>query len=200
LCRQPRLAQVQVERVTALSQQLGFRNWHFRALIHNGWALAQQGEVAAGIAQMHVGLEQQRAIEGQLHLPAYLARLAECYGRAGQPEQGLPLLTEGLNCVAVTGERVTEAELHRIRGELLQMCGADAHQVEACFQQALAVARRQEAKSLELRAAISLSRLWQQQGKQTQAFDLLAGIYAWFSEGFDTADLQEAKALLDALA
>jgi predicted ATPase len=110
------------------------------------------------------------------------------------------LLEEGLNRVAATGERFTEAELHRLQGELLQMSGAEAHQVEACFQQSLVVARQQEAKSFELRAAMGLSRLWQQQGKQAQAYELLAGTYAWFTEGFGTPDLQDANALLAALA
>ena len=100
-----------------------------------------------------------------------------------------------------TGQRVFEPDLHRIKGVLLlRQAVPDAPQAEACFQQALAVARRQEAKSLELRAAMSLSRLWQRQGKCTEAHELLAPIYDWFTEGFDTADLQEARALLDELA
>jgi DNA-binding SARP family transcriptional activator/predicted ATPase len=196
--REPRLAQVQAERAIAHAQQQGFRNTE--SLVILGWALAQQGQVTAGIAQIRQGLERRRAMEAWLHQPAFLALLAECYGLAGQPEQGLSVLEEGLSRVAATGERWTEAELHRLQGELLQMSGADAEQVEGCFQQALVVARQQEAKSLELRAAISLGRLWQQQGKRTQAHDLLAGVYAWFSEGFDTPDLQDANALLAALA
>ena len=100
-----------------------------------------------------------------------------------------------------TGERCYEAEMYRIKGELLlQQAVPDAPQAEACFQQALAVARRQQARSWELRAAMSLSRLWQQQGKRTEARELLAPIYSWFTEGFDTLDLQEARALLDELA
>jgi predicted ATPase len=105
-----------------------------------------------------------------------------------------------LTLVDTTGERVCEAEIHRIKGELLlQQAHPDAPQAEACFQQALDVARRQRAKSWELRAAMSLACLWQQQGKQAEARALLAPIYGWFTEGFDTPDLQEAKALLDAL-
>jgi predicted ATPase len=103
--------------------------------------------------------------------------------------------------VEKTGERFYEPELYRLQGELVLALAVDKQpEAEACFQQALTVARQQEAKLLELRAAMSLSRLWQQQGKRTDAYDLLAPIYGWFTEGFDTADLQEAKALLEELA
>jgi predicted ATPase len=127
--------------------------------------------------------------------------LADAYARGAHAGEGLAVVAEALTCVDQTGERYAEAELHRLTGELLlKQIVPDAPQAEACFQQALAVARHQEAKSLELRAAMSLSRLWQQQGKQAEARALLAPIYGWFTEGFDTADLQEAKALLEALA
>ena len=127
--------------------------------------------------------------------------LAEAYGVVGQAEEGLRLLAEGLAWVETAGQRHYAAEVHRIKGVLLlRQAVPDARQAEACFQQALAVARRQQAKSWELRAAMSLSRLLQQQGKRAEAYDLLALVYGWFTEGFDTADLQEAKALLDALA
>ena len=102
--------------------------------------MAQQGQVSAGIARIREGLDQRRAIAAWSSQPAFLALLAECYGLAGQPEQGLPLLEEGLGRAAASGERYREAELHRMQGELLQMCGAQGHEVEACFQQALAVA------------------------------------------------------------
>jgi class 3 adenylate cyclase/tetratricopeptide (TPR) repeat protein len=121
------------------------------------------------------------------------------YGRAGQTETGLTVLAEALALVDHTGERYWEAEIYRLKGELLLQAVPDAPQAEACFQQALAVARHQQAKSLELRAAMSLSRLWQQQGERAGARELLAPIYTWFTEGFDTADLQEAKALLENL-
>ncbi len=119
------------------------------------------------------------------------------YGRIGQVDEGLRLLAEALVLADTTGERWYEAELHRIKGKLLlQHAVPDTLQAEACFQQALAVARRQQARSWELRAAMSLSRLWQQQGKRAEARELLAPIYRWFTEGFDTPDLQEAKTLL----
>jgi predicted ATPase len=110
------------------------------------------------------------------------------------------VLTEALTIAHNTGERFWEAELHRRKGELLlKQAVRGEPEAEACFHQALDVARRQEAKSLELRAAMSLARLRQQQGKHAEAYDLLAPIYGWFTEGFDTADLKDAKALLDAL-
>jgi predicted ATPase len=150
---------------------------------------------------MHQGLAAWRATGAEVFRSHYLALLAEAYGKAGQAAQGLTTLAEALAVVEGTGERWWEAELHRLRGELLwQYPKARPEEVEACFQQALDIARRQEAESLELRAAMSLVRLWQQQGKRAAAYELLAPIYGWFTEGFDTADLHEAKALLEALA
>jgi predicted ATPase len=142
-----------------------------------------------------------RAMGTEIAWPLWLAFLAEAYGKMGQAAEGLTVLAEARALVHKTDERWWEAELCRLTGQLLlQQALANAPEAEAHFHQALAVARHQQAKSLELRAAMSLSRLWQQQGKRQEAHDLLAPIYGWFTEGFDTADLQEAKALLDALA
>jgi predicted ATPase len=150
---------------------------------------------------MHDGLATLRATGAALRLSYYLALLAEACGRTGQASAGLTLLAEALAHAHTTGESWTAAELHRLKGELLLLVSADNHpEAEGWFHQALAIARRQQAKALELRAAMSLSRLWQQQGKRAEAPELLASIYGWFTEGFDTADLQEAKALLEALA
>ena len=127
--------------------------------------------------------------------------LAEAYGQVRQPEAGLEVLAEALTLVAATEERCWEAELHRLQGALMLLRPSpDVDHAEACFQQALAVAGGQQAKALELRAALSLSRLWQQQGKRGEARQLLAEVYSWFTEGFDTFDLQEAKALLEELS
>jgi predicted ATPase len=126
--------------------------------------------------------------------------LAEACKKAGQAGEGIALLAEALMAVDNTGERLYEAELYRLKGELLlRPAAADAPQAEACLQQAVDVARRQQAKSLELRAALSLSRLWQRQGKRDEVRQLLAEVYGWFTDGFDTADLQEVRALLAAL-
>ena len=124
----------------------------------------------------------------------------EGYGQIGQLEAGLRAVAETLTLVETTEGRWWEAELSRLQGVLQpQFPNSDVSQAERCFQQALAVARAQQAKAFELRAALSLSRLWQQQGEQTAARELLAPIYGWFTEGFDTADLQEAKTLLEEL-
>jgi predicted ATPase len=133
----------------------------------------------------------------QTCVEATITLLVEAQRQAGQSQAGLTVLAEALTLVDTTGERWYEAELYRLKGELLlQHTGSDASQAESCFQHALAMARRQQAKSLELRAAMSLARLWQQ-GQRSEAHKLLAPIYGWFTEGFDTADLQEAKALLE---
>ena len=136
----------------------------------------------------------------RLARPIWLAFLAEATGHAGQVEEGLRLLAEALAAFEAIGRGDLLTEAYRLQGELL-LCQTvlDATQAEAWLQQALAIARRQQAKSWELRTAMSLSRLWQQQGKQDEARALLAPIYGWFTEGFDTADLQEARALLEAL-
>ena len=129
-----------------------------------------------------------------------LALLAEAYAQVGQVEAGHATLAEALAAAHATGECWGEAELYRLQGEwLLRPPCPDTHQAETCFQQSLAVARRQQAKSWELRVAMSLSRLWKQQGRQGEARELLTPIYGWFTEGFDTADLQDVKALLDGL-
>ena len=165
-----------------------------------GWALARQGDATAGVAHMQQGLDVIHDTGLKLYRPYFLALLAEASGQAGQPEAGLTILAEALALVAATEERWWEAELYRLQGALLlQLPSPDMYQAEACFQQALDVARRQQAKALELRAALSLARLWQRQGKLVAARPLLAEIYRWFTEGFDTVDLQEAKALLEEL-
>jgi predicted ATPase/DNA-binding winged helix-turn-helix (wHTH) protein len=191
-------AQEMAESGLAISTEHGFGHNVGQLMFSRGWALAAQGQGQVGIAEMRQGLT---AIHATGHRRArWFAMLAEAHGWVGQAEIGLRLLAEALTLVDTTGDRVFEAEMYRIKGELLlQQASPDGPQVEACFQQALDVARRQQVKSWELRAAMSLSRLWQQQGKQAEARELLAAIYGWFTEGFDTADLQDARALLDAL-
>ena len=184
-----------------LSTEQGFSHWLAYGTTLRGWTLTAQGEGAEGIAQMRQGLVARRATRSELHRPRFLSMLAEAYGEVGQPEEGLTALVEALAIVDNTGERYWEAELHRRKGELLLIQQRQkVGEAEECFQKALDIARRQQAKSLELRAAMSLSRLWQQQGKQEEAHQLLAEIYGWFTEGFDTADLKEAKVLLEGLA
>jgi len=173
-----------------------------RGVVLAGWAHAQEGRVVDGIATMRQGLAALRETGEELRRPHSLALLAEGYALAGQPEEGLGAIAEALEHVERTGERYYEAELHRLKGELLLQrgkSGAEA-EAEACFQKAIEVARRQEARSWELRATMSLCRLWQSQGNRQEAREALAAIYGWFTEGFDTPDLQEAKALLEELS
>jgi class 3 adenylate cyclase/predicted ATPase len=200
LRREWQLVQERAEAVMSLATEQGFSYWiAFGSLLH-GWALAHQGQAQEGIEQINQGLMDYRATGAEALRPYCLALLAEAHGIVGEPEAGLTALAEALILADTTGERWYESELYRLKGALLLQQSSD-NQVEAehCFQQAISIARSQQAKSLELRAVMSLSRLWQQQGKRREAHALLAPIYGWFTEGFDTADLQDAKALLDAL-
>jgi len=189
------------EATVTLCTEQGFPLTLAWGTILQGWARAEQEAGEAGMAQIAQGLAAYRTTGTEFFRPYFLALLAEAQRKVKRAEEGCRVLAEALTLVHTTGERYWEAELHRLRGELLLLQALpEAQQAAACFQQALDVARSQQAKSLELRAAMSLARLWQQQGKRAAAYALLAPIYGWFTEGFDTADLQEAKALLEALA
>ncbi len=194
------LTQARAEATMIIATDHGFPQQLVQATILRGWALAACGHGEEGRAQIHQGLASYQAMGATAERPYYLALLAEASAKVGQTAEGLEALTEALATLAKSRVRWWEAELYRLRGELLlQHTGAQPEAAEACFQQALAVARRQQARSLELRAAMSLTRLWQRQGKRAAARELLTPIYGWFTEGFDTADLQKAKGLLDEL-
>jgi predicted ATPase len=181
-----------------LATEQGFPPWVARGMMLRGWALGEQGQAAEGLVQIQQGMAIWQDTKQELGQPFWLALLAEQYGKAAQVEEGFRLLCDALRVTHSRGVRLWEAELHRLQGELLlARSGAQQAQAEACFRQALDVARGQGARSFELRAAMSLSRLWQQQGKRGEGQQLLAQIYGWFTEGFDTADLQEARALLE---
>jgi tetratricopeptide (TPR) repeat protein len=202
-CRDVQTLQELAEEYLALSTEYGAQMWIGAATIFRGWSLVEQGSAEDGIAEMRQGLAIFRTTGSHAFHPYFLTMMAEAHGKAGQLEEGLATLDEGLACVEKTGERFYEAEIHRLKGELLLAQGADEAEVEERYKQAIAVARQLEAKSLELRAVMSLSRLrhaQEAQGKREQAQQMLEEIYAWFTEGFDTADLQEAKALLEELA
>ena len=200
------------EAAVTLSTEQGFAHWLAQGTILQGWALTTQEQGEKGLRQMRHGLTTYRASGAELLVPYFLLLLAEAYARLGQVEAGLAVLQEGWEVMERTGEHVWHAEMSRLKGALLLndergMMNDErgtsqprAAEAEACFQQAIAVAQQQSAKSWELRAATSLARLWQQQGKPTEARDLLGSVYNWFTEGFDTADLKDAKALLDALS
>jgi predicted ATPase len=198
--REAPAVQAQAEALLTLATAQGFPLLVAYGTCWRGWALAAQGQGAAGLAQIHQGLTALLAMGQTLAQPLCLALLAEAAGHSGQVEEGLRLLAEALAAIEVMGRGELLAETYRLQGELqLRQAVPDAAQAEACFHHALAIARRQQAKSWELRAAMSLSRLWQQHGKREEAHALLAPLYGWFTEGFDTADLQEAKTLLEEL-
>jgi predicted ATPase len=188
------------EAAVALATEQGFTQWAAMGTSVRGWALAMQGQGEEGMAQVRQGVAAWQATGAVLYVPYYCTVLADVAAHLGHPEDSLQALAEAHTLVEQQEERWWEAEIHRLRGVLLlQQPGTSPVDAEAWLQRALDVARRQQAKSLELRAAMSLSRLWQQQGKQAEAHALLAPVYGWFTEGFDTADLQEAKALLDTI-
>jgi predicted ATPase len=193
-------AQERAEALIALSTEQGFPLWLAEGTMVRGWALVMQSQGAEGIAQMRQGEAAFQATGGRVSLTYNLAQRLEAHRHVGHTDAGLAALTEALGLVDKTGERLWEAELYRLQGELRLARTTEHHmEAETAFQQARAVARHQQAKSLELRAAVSLARLWQQQGKHAAARQVLGDIYYWFTEGFDTADLQEAKALLGEL-
>jgi predicted ATPase len=171
------------------------------ATMLQGWALAMEGQAAEGIIQIHQGFAALRATGEELEQLWFLALLGEACEQVGQVEEGLCVLETTLALVDKTGERYYEAELHRLRGQLLLQQSSDNDpDAESCFHHAISIAQDQSAKSWELRAATNLARLWQSQGKWDEARELLEPVYDWFTEGFDTADLIDAKALLNASA
>jgi tetratricopeptide (TPR) repeat protein len=201
------VAQECAETEVALSSEHGFPFYLAWGTIHRGQALIAQGQWEEGVAQVRQGLD---ALErGEVGSTYHLAWLAEGHRGAGQVEDGLAAVAEALRLVDKNDERIYEAELYRVKGELLltqegfRLQAEDwrekTEEAEKCFHKAIEIARQQQAKSLELRAVMSLARLWRQQGKQAEARQMLAEIYGWFTEGFDTKDLQEAKTLLDEL-
>jgi class 3 adenylate cyclase/predicted ATPase len=226
--REEQKAKEQAEAGMVLSIEHGVPLFLAQNTILRGWVLAEQGHGVEGLAQMHQGSADCQATGMEIWRPRFFALLAETYGKVGQAEEGLTAVSEALTLVDKTGERIWEAELYRLRGELmLQGAKQKANgknqkpvlsvveevkigtspqplipstqaeaEAEACFYKAIAIAQKQQAKSRELRAVMSLARLWQQQGKQKEAHQLLSEVYGWFTEGFDTKDLQEAKATL----
>jgi predicted ATPase len=215
LRREGSLARERAEALITLSTEQGFPLWLAWGTMMRGWALAEQGQREEGIVQIRQGLAALRVMGAEVMWSCFLALLSEAYGKAGQVEEGLSTLSEALTLVNKTGERFYEAELYRLKGELVLQSAVHSPQseipnpqpptpstqseAEVCFHKAIEIARKQQAKSLELRATVSLARLWQQQGKHHEARNTLSEIYGWFTEGFDTKDLQEARVLLEEL-
>jgi predicted ATPase len=198
--REVAAVQAQADALLTLATAQGFPLWTGIGTVWQGWALSMQGEAEAGLPHMHQGMAGVAATGHAMARPFCLVLLAEALGCTGQVEAGLRLLAEALALLKASGREDMLAEAYWLQGVLLQQQAVpDTAQAEGYFQQALALARRQQAKSWELRAALSLTRLWQRQGKRDDAGTLLAPLYGWFTEGFDTADLQEAQALLEEL-
>jgi predicted ATPase len=205
--REVQETQALAETLITLATKHGLAQWEATGKLLRGWGLAEQGCGEEGMTQICQGMAAYRATGSQLGLPHYLSLLAEVYTKVGQTEEARNTLAEALSVVHKTKGRYYEAELYWLNGELLlrQSRGAGIQsapaqeEAEARLRQALHSASRQGAKLVELRAAVSLSRLWQQRGKRKEAHDLLVPIYGWFTEGFDTADLQEATVLLEEL-
>ena len=222
LLREEQATQEQAGAALTLASEQGFAFILAYATCFKGWALAMQGRGEEGIVQIRQGIVAWQATGAEFWRPHILALLAEAYTKIGQAEDGLNTLTEALEVADKTGERSYEAELYRLKGQLtlqkearswrpengpppkpkvssLQSALEVAREAEGYFLKAIEIARRQQAKSWELRTTVSLARLWQQQGKKKQAHRVLSKIYNRFTEGFDTKDLQEARMLLEAL-
>jgi predicted ATPase len=182
-----------------LTHEKGMLGFFALATCDAGAALAMLGQVQEGIAQLHKGLAVYRSSEVSVLLSEQFCTLAEILGQEGLVGEGMATLDKAFAHLDKTGERFREAELYRVRAELLRMQG-DEGGAEADLHKAIEVARRQQTKSWELRTTTSLARLWRSQGKVDQARQRLAEVYDWFTEGFDTPDLREAKTLLEALS
>jgi predicted ATPase len=196
--REPKQAKGHAEAALALSADQGFPLWMSMAAILRGWALAQEDQQSEGIAQMRQGLAHLRETGAGLWQPTFLALLADACGKTGNSDEASALLEEGRTVALKNGERFYEPELCRLKGELLLIGGQhDRREVERCFKEALELARRQEAKALELRIALCLARLWTEQNRCSDARDLLGPIVGWFTEGFETPDWKEARVLLE---
>jgi tetratricopeptide (TPR) repeat protein len=187
------------EKLLTLATKHGFLLWKLAGTMYRGWALTEQGREKEGIEQIRQGLDAYY-VTGARTTKGYHTLLAAAQLKIGQVTEGLAILEQVLSAAEQIGERYLDAELYRLKGELLRIGGADEGEVEQQFFKALEIARQQSARAWELRATVSLGRLWQSEGKREEARQMLAEIYGWFTEGFETVDLKEAKALLEAWA
>jgi predicted ATPase len=187
-----------VEDLIAVATEQAFPQWLAFGTIYRGWVKAKNGDVVEGISLLRSGAAAYRANGNELFMSHHTALLARAYDIAGQIDEALTALDDALQIAGRTGERLLDAELHRHKGQLLLRRGqTDA--AEEFYRNALGIAREQEAKLWELRGAASLARLRRDQGRRAEARDVLAPVYGWFTEGFGTPDLKDAKALLDEL-
>jgi len=205
MCRDVQTAETWAEAAIAVCSEHGFPNFVPIPMVVRGWALAQRGQEEEGLAQIREGLALWGATGSGINWPHFFVVFAEALGRMRQAEDGLKALCEALAMVDRNGERWWEAEVYRVKGELtlIQDQGPRSkveEEAKACFLKAIEIARQQRAKSWQLRATTNLARLLVQQGRRDESRSMLAETYGWFTEGFDTPDLKEAKALLDKLA
>jgi predicted ATPase len=200
-CGRYATANLQSDEVVALGDKKDTLFWKAQGMMNQGCVSVLTGKASDAVQTINAGITAYRSTGASLFMPLWLSYLAKAYAELGQFDDARRSIGEALTAVDTTKERWFKAELHRIAGEIaLKSPKRDAAKVEGCFDRALAVARQQQAKSWELRASMSLARLWRSQGKVQQARELLAPVYGWFTEGFDTRDLKEAKALLEELA
>jgi len=186
------------DELVAVATEQGFPFWRAQGIIYRGWVNLQNGDVAEGISLLRSGSSAYRATGAELWMPHFIALLARACEIGGQIEEALTLLDDALQIVERTGESWLAAELYRHKGQLLLREG-HSEAAEELYRKALGIAQEQDAKLWELRAVVGLARLRRDQGRRAEARDLLAPVYGWFTEGFDTADLKDAKALLDEL-
>jgi tetratricopeptide (TPR) repeat protein len=193
-------AKTQVDELIALADEKGAKYWKAQGTAMRGWLFAETGKASDAVEALTSGLNSLRLIGTTLYEPGHLWHLAMAYAGLGQLDDAWRCIGDAIETVERNKEKVHEAEVHRVAGEIALMSPQpDASKAEAYFKHALSIARQQQAKSWELRAAMSMARLWRDQGKREQARELLGPVYGWFTEGFDTRDLKEAKALLDEL-
>jgi predicted ATPase len=185
----------------SLAREHGISVWVAAGTFYDGWLRWNSADRETGMAEMHEGMAQMRMQQQEIFMPLLMTLFAETEAEAGQPNAALATLDTQLATIARSGQRWFLAEVHRVRGEILLKCRpGDSVAAETAFTHAIDIARNQRAKLFELQAAVSLAQLWRDQGKRTEARDLLGPIYNWFTEGFDAPDLKDAKALLDELA
>jgi predicted ATPase len=201
MCGNYTAANAQADELIALADKGGATYWKALGTAHRGSVFALTGKGSDAVQTINSALASLRSTAATLYEPYYLQYLAMAYAELGQPDDARRCIGDAINKVEMSKEKWCEAEVHRIAGEIaLKSLAPDAEKAKAYFDRALAVARQQQAKSWELRAAMSMARLWRDQGKRDEARELLAPVYGWFSEGFDTRDLKEAKGLLEELA
>jgi predicted ATPase len=201
LCGNYATANALADELVVLADEKGALYWKTLGLIQQGCVLASTGKASDAVQLLTSGITARRSTGATVYIPLYLSYLARTYAELGQLDDAWYSIGDALTAVETNKECLWEAELHRMAGEVaLKLPVPDAAKAEAYFARALAVARRQQAKSWELRASMSMARLWRDQGKRDEARDLLAPVYGWFTEGFDTLDLKDARALLDDLA